>query len=252
MEQPSTSTDAAAGLDDVAAHHEVISAARETWETVQILASLSAKAGAPTDNTRAQQLEFGKKIAQMKEKYKGAANAVGPGGFTPLLLVCMQGRADDVTALLALGADPTTEGDVSKNSDRADPDQTYKCTALMLAARDDRIEIIMTLFSTGRVDVNQASSDAGRTALFVACGHGAAASVKYLLAHNAIGVNRARDDNVTPFFMACQYGHEEIVELMLARDEIDVHKSPSVGATPFFIACQNEHAETVKLLLVGN
>ena len=72
-----------------------------------------------------------KKIAGLIEKHKGAADAVGPGGFTPLLVACMQGDADDVAALLALGANPASEGDVSSISA---PDTKYKCTPLVLTA----------------------------------------------------------------------------------------------------------------------
>ena len=94
------------------AHHEVIRAARERHEAVHALAMLSATAEEATDKTCAQ-LKLEAKIAGLKEKFKGAADAVGPGGLAPLLLACTQGRAGDVTALLALGADPAIEGDVS-------------------------------------------------------------------------------------------------------------------------------------------
>jgi len=100
---------------DVAAHHGVILAARERHEAVRTLATLSAKAEEATDKTCAQ-LKLEEKIAGLQEKYKGAADAVGPGGFTPLLLACLQGEADDVAALLTLGADPAIEGDVSSIS----------------------------------------------------------------------------------------------------------------------------------------
>ena len=60
-------------------------------------------------------------------------NAAGPGGLTPLLLVCMEGRLNDVAALLALNADPAREGDVHSIKS---PERKYKCTPLVLAARD--------------------------------------------------------------------------------------------------------------------
>lgn len=37
---------------------------------------------------------------------------IGPGGATPLLLACIRGDRADVEALLAVGANPTAEGDV--------------------------------------------------------------------------------------------------------------------------------------------
>eukprot|EP00729_Bicosta_minor_P023716 gene23716-11377_t len=39
-------------------------------------------------------------------------NAIGPEGGTPLVLACLQGSLECTEALLALGADPTAEGDV--------------------------------------------------------------------------------------------------------------------------------------------
>ena len=104
-----TAADVAA---DVAAHRAVVLAARERHEAVHALAMLSAKAEEATGKSCAQ-VELEEKIAGLKGKFKGAADAVGPGGLTPLLLACMQGKADDVAALLALGADPAIEGDVS-------------------------------------------------------------------------------------------------------------------------------------------
>ena len=150
---------AAAAADlaaDVAAHHAVILAARERHEAVHALAMLSAKAEEATDKTCAQ-LELEEKIAGLQEKYKGAADAVGPGGLTPLILVCIQGEADDVAALLTLGADPAIEGDVSTISV---PDRKYKCTPLMLTARDGHVVIVRVLLAHERVSAR--GRDGGR------------------------------------------------------------------------------------------
>ena len=80
-----------------------------------------------------------------------------------------------MTALLALGAAPAIEGVVSSISF---PDTKYKCTPLLLAARDGHVGIVRVLLAHEQVDANQASSDAGKTALRFACaeGHTAAAA----------------------------------------------------------------------------
>ena len=233
---------------DVAAHHAVILAARERHEAVRALAILSAKAEEATGKTRAQ-LKLEEKIAGLKEKYKGAADAVGPGGFTPLLLACVQGKADAVTALLALGADPAIEGDVSMSI--SFPDMTYKCTALMLAARDGHVGIVRVLLAHELVDANQASSDGGKTALWLACLNGNDAVVTLLLAHDGIDVNQATSDaGATPLYIACQEGHAETIKLMLAHDGIDANQAKTdAGATPLYIACQEGHAAVVTLML---
>ena len=71
-------TDLAAG---VAAHHAVILVARECHEAVRVLAMLSTKAGERPVNLRANRV--GVEDCGLKENYKGAADAVGPGGTYP-------------------------------------------------------------------------------------------------------------------------------------------------------------------------
>ena len=231
----------------VAAHHGVVFAARERQEAVRTLVALAANADKEGDDTCAH-LELELKVAQLTEKHKGAVDAVEPGGITPLILVGLQGRVDDVTALLALGADPAIEGDVSSISI---PDEKYKCAPLMLAARDGHIEIMKVLLAHARVDANQASSDTGRTSLWVACYSGYAAVVKLLLAHAGIFPNQARTDSgKTPLYIACQNGHAAVVKLLLAHDGIAVNKATDMGVTPICIACTAGHSAIVKLLLV--
>ena len=230
----------------VAAHNAVMLAARERDDAVRSLAALSANTEGVSDETCARELEM--KIAQLQGEYKGAADAVGPCGFTPLLLACMQGGVDAVTSLLALGADPAIEGHMHRI---LFPDEKYKCTPLMLAARDGHIKIVEVLLADARVDVNQASSDAGRTAMFAASYTGQAAVVKLLLAHDGIDANQARtDDGLTPLFVACQNRHAAIVKLLLAHDGIDANQaSTDNGVFPLFVACEEGHAEIVTQLL---
>ena len=47
-----------------------------------------------------------------KTEFSFKCNKPGPGGATPLLVACLQGDAAAAAALLAVGADPTVEGDV--------------------------------------------------------------------------------------------------------------------------------------------
>ena len=220
---------------DVAAHHAVTLAARERHEAVLALAMLSAKAGGATDKTCAQ-LEVEEKIAGLQEKYKGAVDAVGPGGLTPPLLACMQGKVDDVAALLALGADPTIEGNVPKISV---PDKKYKLTPLMLAVRDGHVEIVRVLLAHERVDVNQARTRDGGTALLWACHTGHVEIIKLLLAHDGIDVNQASTSGVTPLFTACAEVHVEAIKLLVAHEGIDVNQPRTdSGITPLYVACE--------------
>ena len=97
---------------DDAAHAEVILVAKEQQEAVATLATVSAVDG-ESNGKPASQLETERKIIHFKEKYEAAVDAIGPGGHTPLLLVCVHGRVDDLLALLALGANPAVEGNVN-------------------------------------------------------------------------------------------------------------------------------------------
>lgn len=81
---------------DLDADIEVVLAARERQDAVRALAALSANGHKEIDNTRVR-LELKKKIAQLTEKHTGAVDAVGPGGVTPLLVVCLKGRVGGVT-----------------------------------------------------------------------------------------------------------------------------------------------------------
>ena len=148
---------------DAVAHHDVVLAAmmlKKKQDAVRTLAAVSEWFCATIEK------ELSKDIAQLQKEYTGAADAVGPGGCTPLLLACMQGSTDGVAAMLALDADPAIECNVSSISG---PDTKYKYTPLMLAARDGHMEIVKVLLAHERVDVNQTSSDAGSTALFYLC-----------------------------------------------------------------------------------
>ena len=227
MAEPATAADLVA---DATAHRMVILAARERQEVLLALATLSAKAQT--------------KIAQLQAKYTGAADAVGPGGCTPLLLGCVQGRVADVAALLALGADPGVEGgNIS--------DGKHKCTPLMYAAWYGHVEMMKVLLTHARSCANQASSDVGRTALWFACLGGHAEVVKLLLAHAGIDANKATaDEGVTPLNVACFGGHAAVVKLLLAHTGIDVNQAKTDGgSTPLFTACKNGNVGVIKLLL---
>eukprot|EP00729_Bicosta_minor_P020243 gene20243-8798_t len=107
---------AAGRAEDVAAHAHVLAAIND-WHAA---ANTQRAAGASTAMKR----------AEIKGRCISIVNAVGSNGATPLMAACLQGSADDAEALLALGADPTAEGDVPTIDN---PSDTYKMCPISLA-----------------------------------------------------------------------------------------------------------------------
>ena len=232
---------------------EVILAATERQAAVAALVALSAAADSPPDtvnvNQETMRASLEERIMALEETYQPSVDAVGPGGYTPLLVACKLGSADYVEALLGLGANPAVEGVVSNVEN---PDEHHKCTPLLLATVEGRTEIMKVLLSHYGIDVNQSAADNnGATALLLAAFEEQAAVVKLLLAHDEIEANKATtNDGSTPLSLACQKGYAEIVELLLAHERIEVNKATTDdGSTPLSLACQNGHVNVVTLLL---
>ena len=190
----------------------------------------------------------------VKEK-EGGLDAVGSrSGLTPLLTACLNGGdAAGVEMLLAFGADPAAEGDVYDTVIDKDAGDDNKCKefALTVAARDGHHAIAKMLLAHAAVDVNQATSDTGSTALYACSDVGNANICRLLLAEGSIDVNKARtDDGATPLFAACWEGHVEIITMLLAHGGVDVQAARTdCGDTALHVACDKGHTETIKVLL---
>ena len=121
-------------------------------------------------------------------------------------------------------------------------------TALFMACQSGHGEVVRLLLASSGIDVNQATTDDGRTPLWMACHDGHAPIVKLLLASSEIDVNQAATNGFTPLFMACQKCHLEVVQLLVSEGA-DKEKVRSDGATPLLMACQNGHLNVVQLLV---
>jgi ankyrin repeat protein len=173
-------------------------------------------------------------------------NTTGPGGSTPLIMACTQGDVDDVRMLLAAGADPTLEGGEWQPADPAEG----RCREfpLSIAASYNHTAIMELLIADERVDVNQATTDTGGTALHCAGNHGHVQAVTILLRCEGVNADPAMSvDSDTPLYGACDEGHPEVVKLLLAAGA-DVNKARSDdGSAPLYPACGKGHAEVVKV-----
>lgn len=74
-----------------------------------------------------------------------------------------------MSALWVAREDPTVEGDVRRTDD---PEKKHKMFPLSVAAREGHVEIMKLLLAQDRVNVNQVSTDQGRSAFFVGCSQG--------------------------------------------------------------------------------
>ena len=188
------------------------------------------------------------------EGYRFMINDAGPKGLTPLAVACVQGDLTVVGILLNAGADPAVECDLWElPNDFGGEIKKRRAFPLFIAARqkEGRATMVKQLLAWGGVDVNQGTTDAGTTALCMACYVGNLQAVQMLLDCDEIEVNKARaDDGQTPLNAACGQGYTEIVAMLLARDEIEVNKARTDdGATPLFLACHQGRAEIVAMLL---
>ena len=113
-------------------------------------------------------------LAGGMEKHAQNLNTPGPGGATPLLVACLQGDAAVAEALVEAGADPTAEGeawDLETEQEDEENAAKWKYFPLSLAAREGHIAIAELLLARKGVNVNQAGSDVGATALFLSLIH---------------------------------------------------------------------------------
>lgn len=118
-------------------------------------------------------------VEDRTEIYSLGVNAVGVNGATPLMDACSRGSTADVATLIAYGADPTAEGEIRRKS--GGPSRKFKSAPVLLAAQDGHVEILQLLLACSVVDVNQASSRAGRTALLNGCAKGRAVWQQYYI-----------------------------------------------------------------------
>ena len=94
------------------------------------------------------------------------ADTPGPGGSTPLIMACTQGILADVKLWLDYGANPALEG---KQFAKEDGGDDYQVLPLTEAAEHGHSEVVTLLLSLDGIDVNDATSDIGFTALYCAC-----------------------------------------------------------------------------------
>ena len=187
-------------------------------------------------------------------------------GDTPLIDAARHGRAADVVALLADGADVNERNQKGANcctwpamratprSPRSCPLRTPTWIRPTLAGRRTRrlhegLHRDRRKLLAANAEVNQATNNVG-TPLSIACHVGRTEIVKKLIAANANMNQASNATGVTPLYAACWMGRTEVVAELLAANA-DVNQARNDGATPLYIASERGHTEIVAKLLAA-
>ena len=132
---------------------------------------------------------------------------------------------------------------------------------LLICCQTINVEVLKILLAHDSIDVNQATSDAGTTALYAACGEGHVEIIKLLLSHKDIQCNK-RCDGIAPLHSICsdvvrweleyesvRHSSQDIplkmLKCLLAQDGVDVNVRVgngdhfTVGSTPLHILCKD-------------
>jgi len=151
-----------------------------------------------------------------------------------------------------------SDGDLDKVDELLkDPnvDCNYQCgdkmdSPIMIALRNDHIQVFNRLIQDKRVDYVNVRNILGSTPYAIACARGNLEAVKFFLSQPNIDFNTTTHSGASLFYFACQNGHAGIVELLLTHPDINVNQSrKSDGCTPLLIASYNQHDFVVKLLI---
>jgi ankyrin repeat protein len=127
-------------------------------------------------------------------------------------------------------------------------DSLVETSTLFIASENGNKEEVEFLIKNGD-NVNQATTDNGRTPLYIASEYGHQAVVEVLIANGAKVDQATTDNGQTPLYIASSEGHKEIVEVLLAKGAIVNQATTYDGQTPLFTASLEGHTEVVEVLL---
>ena len=175
-------------------------------------------------------------VGKLLDNEKCEINEATPNGLTPLYTAAYSGHLEVVRLLIAKGC-------------KVAPLSNGKATPLYIAAQNGHVEIMLELLSTGRCDINQATSD-GATPLCIAACNGHSEVVKILLRNNS-EINKPTNDGLTPLYFAAQSGNLEIVQALLEVKGCAINQATNTGSTPLEQAVQNGYLAVVDTLIAA-
>lgn len=123
-------------------------------------------------------------------------------------------------------------------------------TPLYIACENRNLDVIQAFLEKG-ANVNQASADGGLTPLYMACQNGDLDVVQILLKFGANPNQANTIDGATPLHLACHRGSLDVVQILLEKGANPNQARTDNGLTPLHIACLNESLslEVVQTLL---
>lgn len=99
------------------------------------------------------------------------------------------------------------------------------------------------------IEINALTKAFDRTPLHLACQNGCPLTVRTLLQHPSIEVNKGDFDHDTPLHHACIYNNKLIVMELLKHQYIQLNVTNNDSETPLHFACKFSQASVVQLLL---
>jgi len=164
--------------------------------------------------------------------------AVDPLCVAQLLLSQVQnGSADCIKTLL------TFRNGSSVNTSDGDGN-----TALILAARKGRKEIVDLLLECSEVDINVEDAF-GYNVLHWAVFDGHEDVVRCLLSRKDLRINAHSKSGITPLHNAVRKLRRNVVEMLLARTDVAVNAQSIFGWTPLHCAVHKGEKEVIEMLL---
>ena len=197
----------------------------------------------PPELTAAIQAGDEQKVRQLLQKKEWRLNLVSSHGETLLHEACRCGQLGVVRMLVGMGGN-------------VDVRDQFGCTPVLVAAKENHFDVVLTLVSEFYCDVNTKDSG-GETLLHAACRHEQLELVIKLLSMGAT-VDRADQYGCTPLPVpelagellrdACRTGQLLTVRMMI-KIGADINEEDVYGNTPMFKAIEGNHGDIIEALI---
>ncbi len=178
------------------------------------------------------------KMDEVKAMLKKGADVNAKKGISALIAAAAKGQMEMVKFLLEHGADINAKSDIERTNDGS--------SAFINAVENGHMEIIQFLIDKG-ADID-ARGPVGWSALMIAIRKDRSEVIKLLLNNPATDVNAVDHEGETALMHAVYHGRRETVEQLLARGA-DIQVKDRNGQTALAKAIDGKHKEIENLLL---
>nr|KAJ3421813.1 hypothetical protein HK105_002204 [Polyrhizophydium stewartii] len=169
-------------------------------------------------------------------------------GFTPLMRACGKGFVAIVDALISAGAGPDCPIPL-----RADAQNEYGASALMLAVDGGHIECVQRLLDSRLALREGCVGEGGHTALTIAASKSLAAIARLILPRLApADLNHRTASGRCALDFAAGRGCTELVQLLLGLPGVESNCLNGRGMSPLMLASDAGHVDVVRALLAAD